>query len=253
VEHSSRKKENLLRPSLIPSLLQARAYNASRGAEDARLFEIADVYLPCPDRPLPDEPARVAMVAGVDYFGLKGIVETLVARLHPMGGGELAATPLEGGSGLLAEGRSATLTLGGEPLGWLGEVSPEALSRWDLKAGCAAAELDLGVLIRRADLVPGHRAQSETPAMVRDLSLVVPVQLPWAELASVARAAAGPHLEAVDWLDTFAGAGVPEGRHSLHFGLRFRHPERTLTSEEVDRAVRQVVEACVAQFEAVQR
>ena len=65
--------------------------------------------------------------------------------------------------------------------------------------------------------------------------------------------AAGPTLEAVEYLDTFRGGNVPEGSQSLHFGLRFRHPDRTLTGEEVERAVAAVVEACRVRFGATLR
>jgi phenylalanyl-tRNA synthetase beta chain len=252
VEHSSRRRENLLRQSVTPSLLAARAFNASRGADDARLFEMADVYLPSPGQPLPHEPARLALVAGLDYFAMKAVVEVLIDRLHVGDTSDIQATPLTG-PGLLTSGRSAQISIGDDILGWVGEVSAEALSRFDLKTACAAAELDLNILINRSCLVPRHRPQSETPAMSRDLSLIVPITLPWADLSAVARDAAGPHLESIDWLDTFAGPGVPDGHHSLHFGLRFRHPARTLTSDEVDRAVKQIVDACASRLSAVLR
>jgi phenylalanyl-tRNA synthetase beta chain len=89
--------------------------------------------------------------------------------------------------------------------------------------------------------------------VARDLSLVVDRSLPWAELADAARGAAGSTLEAVDYLDTFRGGNLPDAKQSVHFGLRFRHPSRTLTGEEVDRSVRAIVDACAARFEATLR
>ncbi len=91
------------------------------------------------------------------------------------------------------------------------------------------------------------------PAVARDLSLVVPRTLPWAELAGVVGRAGGSTLEAIVYLDAFRGGNIPEDRQSLHFGLRFRHPERTLTGDEVERAVRTIVDACASQFEATLR
>ncbi len=75
----------------------------------------------------------------------------------------------------------------------------------------------------------------------------------WAELAHVVRQASGPFLEAIEFLDTFEGGDLPPDKHSLHFGLRFRHPERTLTGDEVENAVRDVVQACASRFEATLR
>ena len=87
--------------------------------------------------------------------------------------------------------------------------------------------------------------------MVRDLSLVVAAvaRLVRPRRGRVARPP-GPTLEAVDYLDTFQGGNFPEGRQSVHFGLTFRHPERTLTGEEVERAVKAVVDACRDRFKA---
>jgi phenylalanyl-tRNA synthetase beta chain len=249
VEHSSRKKENALRQGLVPSLLNARAYNESHGVEDADLFEIANVYRPRGRGEMPEEPTRLALVGGQDYFGLKGVVEALLDRLHLGDSLEVrqASHPM------LRPGRAAELLLGGSPLGLLGEVHPDWLERLGLRDACAAAELAFDLLVDRAELVPRARPLPAFPAVTRDLSLVVDRTLPWSELAEAARASAGMALEAIAFLDTFEGGNVPSGRQSVHFGLRFRHPERTLAGDEVDRAVQDVVDACRIRFDAVQR
>ena len=249
VDHSSRKREGALRQSLVPSLLAARRHNEAHGNADAELFEIADVYLPRPGRELPDQPARVGIVSGRDVFGLKGVVEGLLERLHVAD--PLDVTPVD--VPWFAPGRSAELRLAGERLGYLGEVDRSRLDALELKAASTAAELDLGLLRARSVLVPQHRALPPFPAVDRDLSLVVDRSLPWSELSGAVRGAAGPSLESVRYLDTFAGGNLPEGRQSVHFGLRFRHPGRTLTGEEVDRSVRAAVDACAARFGAALR
>ncbi|HEX8202647.1 MAG TPA: phenylalanine--tRNA ligase subunit beta, partial [Isosphaeraceae bacterium] len=100
---------------------------------------------------------------------------------------------------------------------------------------------------------PPYRPLAKFPEVARDLSLVVPAALPWAELAAVVRRAAGGTLEAITYLDTFRGGNLPEGSQSLHFGLKFRHPGRTLTGEEVEAAVDAVVDACKERFGATLR
>jgi phenylalanyl-tRNA synthetase beta chain len=248
VEHAGRKREGALRRSLVPSLLAARRHNEAHGNSDAELFEIADVYLPRPGQQLPDQPARLGLVSGRDFFGLKGVVEALLGRLHSTGM-ELRPAALS----LFTPGRAAEVLLDGAHLGYLGEVDRSRLDALDLRGACAAAELEFGLLVDRAVLVPGYRPLPPFPAVARDLSLVVDRSLPWSELAAAARVAAGPSLEAVEFLDTFHGGNIPEGRHSVHFGLRFRHPERTLTGDEVDRSVKAVVDACAARFAAALR
>ncbi|GIW89549.1 MAG: phenylalanine--tRNA ligase beta subunit [Isosphaeraceae bacterium] len=240
VDHSSRKKETALRQSLVPSLLAARASNEAHGNPDVGLFEIATVYLPRGETELPDQPTRLGMVMGGDFAEIKGVVEALVERLHV--NDPVAARPLV--SPLFREGHAAALSWGGEVLGYVGVVSEAWRKRLDLNADCVAAELELDRLVERAELVPAYRRLPTQPAVTRDLSLVVDRRLPWAELAAVVEAAAGPELEAVTYLDTFTGGNLPPSSQSVHFGLRFRHPERTLTGAEVDQRVAAVVEAC---------
>jgi phenylalanyl-tRNA synthetase beta chain len=249
VEHSVRKRANALRQSLVPSLLAVRRHNEAHGNLDVDLFEIANVYIPRPGQALPDEPTRLTLLSGRDFLGLKGIVEAVLARFHVEK--SLEVRPSQ--SPWLTPGRSAELFLGGTLLGRIGEVDRSKLDELDLKAACSAAELTLGVLVEKADLVPQHQALPPLPAVARDLSLVVPRALPWAELAGVVGIAGGSTLEAIVYLDAFRGGNIPEDFQSLHFGLRFRHPERTLTGDEVEKAVQSIVAACSSRFEATLR
>jgi phenylalanyl-tRNA synthetase beta chain len=250
VEHSSRKRENALRQSLVPSLLAARRHNEAHSNADAELFEIANVYRPRPGKPLPEEPTRLALVSSRDYLGLKGVIEALLERLHVLSGLEVRPAA---GVALFDPGKSAELRLGETHLGYLGALDSAALERFELREACTAAELEFSVLETKAELVPEFRPLPPFPAVSRDLSLVVPQTLAWSDLARTVVPAAGPILEALDYLDTFRGGSVPEGQQSLHFGLRFRHPERTLTGEEVEQAVRAIVDACVARLGATLR
>jgi len=246
VEHSTRKREVHLRKAIAPSLLRARGHNEAHGTADAELFEIANVYRPRAGQPLPDEPTRLALVSGRDFLGMKGVVEALLGRLHVAG--VVAAHP--SAHPRLSPGRQADLTLDGVPFGTIGEVDREAFDEFGLRAPASLAELDFGLIQARTVLVPQNRALPTYPAVERDLSLVVDRALPWSELSSAARSAAGSSLESLAFLDTFAGGNVPEGKHSLHFGLTFRHPERTLTGEEVEKAVQAVIASCTARFGA---
>jgi len=88
------------------------------------------------------------------------------------------------------------------------------------------------------------------PTVIRDLSLVVPRSLSWSDLCNTVNDTAGPILEAVQYLDVFQGGNIPEDQQSVHFSMVFRHPERTLTGDEVDRSVKSVIDASEARFGA---
>jgi phenylalanyl-tRNA synthetase beta chain len=242
VDHSSFKRETALRQSLIPSLLAVRLHNEAHGNFDAELYEIACVYLPRGTADMPNEPARLALVTGRDFRGLKGVIESLVARLHVTA--PLAARPVD--IPLFGAGDASELLLGQTHLGYLGEFDKVQLETFELRASCAAAELEFDVLLGHALLVTTHHPLPPFPAVVRDLSLEVPRALSWGELEATVRQSAGATLEAVQYLDTFRGGNIPDDQQSVHFSMVYRHRDRTLTGEEVERAVKSVVEACAA-------
>ncbi len=240
VDHSSRKKENALRQAIVPSLLAARAYNEAHGVSDAALFEISTAYVPTQAQALPEESVRLALVSGLDFGGLKGVVESLVSRLHIKEPLSSQRVSLE----ILTEGRAAELRLGDSLFGYLGEVSETWRQKLGLKGSCSAAELRLQPLLEQSVLVPQYFVLPPFPPVHRDLSLVVDRSLEWAKIEQVARNSAGELLEQISYLDTFVGGNLPQDKQSVHFGMRFRHPERTLNSEEVEAAVAQIISAC---------
>jgi phenylalanyl-tRNA synthetase beta chain len=246
VDHSSRKRESALRQSLIPSLLAARLHNETHGHADAELFEIAHVYQARPGSALPVEPTHLALVSGGDFRGLKGVIETLLDGLHVKAPLSARAARI----GLFAAGSSAELSIAGEHFGFLGEIDEARLSQFELRGKCVAAEIDFDVLLNRANLVAQQRPLPPYPAVVRDLSLVVERVLQWGELYEVVAGVAGSSLETLTYLDTFRGGNLPEDMQSVHFSMVFRHQERTLTGDEVELAVKSVVEACERRFSA---
>jgi len=246
VDHSSRKRESALRQSLVPSLLGVRLHNEAHGQFGAELFEIANVYRPRDDQTLPAEGTRLALVSGREFRGLKGVIEALLERLHV----ELPLIVKPADVPLFAAGRAAELLVGEIHLGYLGEIDKNQLEVFELREKCAAAEVDFGVLVERARLVATHQPLPPFPPVVRDLSLVVSRTTPWSQLSQIVIESAGPMLESAEYLDTFAGGNVADGYQSVHFSMVFRHRERTLTGEEVERAVKSVVDACESRLGA---
>jgi len=247
VQHPSRRNENRLRQSLIPSLLAVRRLNESRGVPEAELFEVAHVYLPRQNAAeLPDEPLLVGIVAAPDLARLKGIVETLLARLHIEQ--PLAVEPLTLAG--LAAGRAAKLLCAGRTLGFLGQLDPRLIEQLELRRPCAAAELNMDLLYELAQPAVQVRPVPHMPAVERELSLVVEESVPWARIESVVREHAGPLLETVTFFDIYRGKPIPPGKKSVHFGLTYRAAERTLRREEVDAAQEAIIAACRQQLGA---
>ena len=248
VDHSTRSLENQLRQSLVPSLLQCRRQNERTGTPNAELFEVARVYLSAGDgKPEREaEPMTVGMVSGRDFLGLKGVVETLVRDLIP---GSLLTTQPSDVRGL-ADGRGAQLTLNGQPLGYMGELDRSAADQLGLQSGVSVAELDVMLL---EELYEPHRRSTPPPrfpGISRDLNFVLAETVNWAELADVAQAAGGNLLTSVSFGGQYRGSQIDAGCKSYVLSAGFRAPDRTLTADEVDAAVGNIVTACQEKLEA---
>jgi phenylalanyl-tRNA synthetase beta chain len=162
----------------------------------------------------------------------------------------------------LVRGRSAAIAAGGgtgeeRPVGLMGQLAPSLTSARDIPAGTDVyvAELDLDAMLELAG-APGAIAAvapPRLPAVVRDVSMLVDDILPAGRVRGTIRAAAPATLVDVREFDRYQGKGVPEGKVSLSYRLTFRAADRTLTDDEVQRAMEAILRALVAEHAAVQR
>jgi len=251
-------KFDVLRPSLLPGLLDAVAHNRRHGRRDVGLFEIGARFTPAAG-----ELRSVGMTwtgaaapehwsgapRDVDFFDIKGLVEQLGAAL----GADVTIAPAV--VPFLVPGQAATVIARDAPIGVMGLVLPSLVEgrgapRQD---DVFVAELNLdGISGQREDRV---HALPRFPFVVRDLSIIVSDTLPAGIIRGTiqgARGAAAP-LVAVRFFDRYKGKGVPEGAVSLSVRLRFQASDRTLTDVEVQDAFDGILAALVREHEAVQR
>jgi phenylalanyl-tRNA synthetase beta chain len=252
------EKFAVMRPSLLPGLIDSVSHNRRHGRRDVRLFEIGTRFSTAGE-------TRAAALAwtglatpehwsghrrDVDFFDLKGAVEQLAAALR-------ATVTVEAGTaGYLVEGRRAVVLANGAPIGSFGELSPEVAAARELPTGDAVlvAELDLEALTRAADDATRlTTALPRFPSVVRDVAILVDDTLSAEKVRGTIRTAAPSTLVNVVEFDRYQGKGIPDGKVSLALRLTFQSPERTLTDEEVQTGMRQIVEALAATLNAVQR
>ena len=237
------QERNVMRQTLADAMLDTVG-NTLRIAGRALLFEIAHVYLPRPGRVLPDEPRRLAIgLAGprgprawgcdpsqpLDFFDLKGIVETLLDRLGVRGA---VYEPTE--SPTYQPGRVAQVRVGEQALGLLGEVHPAVRAAFDLpETRVSLAELDLEAIIALATTLRQMEPISRFPAVTQDLAIIVDEAIPAARVLELIRQAGGDLLRQAVLFDAYKGAQIPPGKVSLAYTLTYQAPDRTLTDEEV--------------------
>ena len=249
VDHSSRRQENTLRQSLIPSLLVVRRDNERHGNFNAKLFETAGVYLAARPGDPQAEPRRVAFVTGGSFVEAKGVIETLAKRINPQSLVTVRSSDLPH----FVPGRGAEVQLNGQPLGWLGELSRDVTDKLDLRDAVIAAELDLATLEAAPDLVPTFAELPRFPSISRDLNFVLDESTTWEALLEVVRSAAGPALGEAMFGGQYRGQQIPANKKSYLLTVAFRAADRTLTNDEVDAAVKSVIDACAEKLGAALR
>lgn len=249
VDHSSRRQENTLRQSLIPSLLVVRRDNERHGNFNAKLFETAGAYLAARPGDPTAEPRRLSFVTGGSFVEAKGVVESLVQHINPQS--IVTVRPID--QPHFVPGRGAEVLLNGQPLGWLGELSRDVTDKLDLRDSVIAAELDLATLEASPNLVPTFVELPRYPSISRDLNFVLDEAITWDTLSEVVRTAAGPSLDALSFGSQYRGQQIPANKKSYVLTVSFRAADRTLTSEEVDTAVKSVIDACSTKLSAALR
>ncbi|MCZ4494006.1 MAG: phenylalanine--tRNA ligase subunit beta, partial [Conexibacter sp.] len=177
-----------------------------------------------------------------DFFAAKGYVAAVLDTLRVDWTVRAAAEPF------LHPGRSAHVIAGEVVLGWIGEIHPLVARAWDLDGVVAGFELDLDRVVEHAVAVPYFQDLTSFPPVRQDLAVVIPDDVPAADVVAVVRAAGGKLLQDVRVFDVYRGAQVGEGRKSLALALTFQAPDRTLTDDDVAPARAKIVKALTEQL-----
>ncbi len=229
-----------LRRSLVPSLLEVRRTNEALANVEIELFEIARIYLQR-ENDLPQEELMLAITSGREYSIVKGALEAVVVELKMAA----ALQADDANLAMLDRADSCRLSLGGEVLGYVGRLRPEAAKPFDLREPTTVAEVKLSRLIDAANLVPQCVPQSPYPAVARDVNLVVDEAVRWAEVAGTVRENAKPFFEGLEYRDTYRDPQrLGGGKKSLLFTISLRSAEGTLTGQQADQVRDRIVAAC---------
>ena len=242
-------EQSCMRRTIVPGLLRSVAYNQSRGVSNIQLYEIGTVFSSREGAAQPKERRRLAGVlagsmgpvawnnapAAFDFFDGKGVLESIAREL---------ALPKVRFKALSAEeaphlqpGRAAQMLSGGDVVGWVGEIHPLAADAFEAAAPVVAFELDMAVLERAARPARDYVDVPQFPAVARDAAFVVDESVTNEKLMQCMTSAGGKLLEGVQLFDVYRDEErIGAGKKSMAYSLTYRAADRTLTSEEVDKA-----------------
>jgi phenylalanyl-tRNA synthetase beta chain len=240
-------QQSVMRTSLIGSLVSKIRYNHRSKVPRIRIFEIGRVFLRDPaalDGPLSvrgvRQPLRIAAAAYgpalaqqwegaermVDIFDVKADLEALAAPL------ELRFEPAVHPA--LHPGRSAKVLVEGRPAGWIGELHPKWLSKYELPQPAIMFELEVDLLTETP--LPHPEVPSRLPIVVRDIAMEFDTETSVQDVLGTIHAQKPPIVRAVRLFSLYRGPGLPAGKKSLAFRVVMQDTARTLTDAEADAA-----------------
>ena len=243
-----------MRRSMLPALLRSVAYNEDHGVPNVQLYEIGRVFYGHPKHSQPDEPSHVAAVmAGawdeggwdtkphmLDFFDAKFVVEQLLDALRIEKVRFKACEPEKWP--WLQPGRAAEVLAGGESLGWVGNIHPAALRRFDVSGEVVAFDLSMAGLLRLAKRELPYQEVPTLPGVDVDLAIVVDEDVTAETLFQRITSAGGKLLDSVRLFDVYRDdLRVGLGKKSMAFSLTYRASDHTLTSEEVEKVHEKLV------------
>ena len=250
VKDESRKSANMLRRTLIGSLMGVMQTNVNAKSLPCRIFEIAETFVPAEDTSdgLPDEKAKLALACDSDLRLLSGVIEGLVRNISRDAQVEFRPAELKWAQ------TGAQIFVNSQPVGIAGIVGSGVKEKFDFKEiSPCAAEIDFEFLMRLDKGQLKVKPVPRFPAIQRDLSIIVDEQVRWSQVMNAVRDKASAELEQVNFVDIYRGKGIPSGKKSVTLSLQFRDEDGTLTHETVDSFQKEIVQNLSTSVQAVLR
>jgi len=246
----------VLRPSLLPSLLQTYSYNRNRKSLNQRLFEVATGFFPDARQltKVREIPLAAGLLSGsltstdwkkdsadLDFYRAKGLVDELVRKLTTV---KLVYEPITNHK-LFHPNRSAQLKLGLSEVGYIGEIHPYVRDQiLETDEPIILFELNLGALKRfERTTTVRYREPSKFPSVELDIAILADKAITSQALLETIKHAGSNLLSAVQIFDIYEGDTIPLGKRSLAFHLAFLSPDRTLQEDEVGSLKEKIVQA----------
>ena len=263
---------SVMRSSLIGSLIQVLKFNQARKAARVRVFEVGRVFFK--DQSVQDtditvagfhQPMRIAALCSggaeqlqwgvkdraVDFYDIKGDLEELLAPHKP--------DFLPGTHPAMHPGRCAQVSLHGKVIGHVGELHPQWRQSYDIAQAPVLFELDLAAVLDRP--VPSFKSVARFQAVQRDIAVVVDDGVTHNQLmAAIWSAPTSGLLRDAQLFDVYRPKTAKDqppsegnGDRSLAVRLTLNSDDATLTDEQIDAAVKAVVEQLTTSVRARQR
>ncbi|WP_202708083.1 phenylalanine--tRNA ligase subunit beta [Sporosalibacterium faouarense] len=234
---------SVMRTTLVPNMLEVLTRNYKYDVDRAWAFEIGNIFRPTsvPVKSLPYENKTlcIGMYGKVDYFDIKGIVDSMLKRLGITNQEYLR----EENYVTFHPGRTANITKNNHVLGTIGEVHPDVLENYGMKERIYIAELDLEIIGILSNLERKYKELPKYPAISRDIALVLDKDILVKDIEKIIWDNGNKLVEGIELFDIYTGDQIPEGKKSVAYSITYRSLDKTLTDEEIAKVHDPIVKA----------
>lgn len=235
----------VLRTQMFSSLLGAVKHNVNHKNTDFALFEVGKIFFNINIDVLPEEREILSYVTiekNMDFFSVKSIVEMLAQRLGLTFSYQPTKLPY------LHPNISADIILGNQKIGIIGKVHPRVATNFEINNDMYYFKLDLGLIPEKK--VKKIKPLAKYPSSVRDLAIVVKRDIAVGTIIDQIKRSAGTLCESVDFFDVYTGEQVKADEKSVAVRLTFRKQDGTLTQDEINEQVNNVLLQLKVKFNA---
>jgi len=235
-------EQKYLRASLIPNLLKNIEKNF-RYFPEIKIFELGKTFHSSPKFGGGKKRALTGVITGDAFYQAKGVVDLLLNKLgiSNICYDSWQPTPKQTKLSIWHPKKCAEIKIGGEKIGFLGEISPRVLHSLDFQGKVVLFDIDFEKLSKISSEEHEYRPISKFPAAVRDIAILVPRQIRVEEVLNKVEAAGGRLIRDIDLFDIYEGEEIPGGKKNLAFHLIYQSGDRTLSSKEIDQIQNKII------------
>ncbi|MCK5178963.1 MAG: phenylalanine--tRNA ligase subunit beta, partial [Candidatus Omnitrophica bacterium] len=256
--------QEIMRPSMLPSLLSIVLSNVNRGQKNIRFFETGKIYTAKGEKDVlgiimmgqRGDDWRQIKKEDVDYYDLKGALQQTFDRL----GIEKNRIRFKSGQEkIFASGQGADVFINGKKTGMIGKVEENVLDQWDIKQkNVLFAQIDMSEIYAQKEHRPKYKQVSGFPAVSRDISLAVEPNVTAYDIEQAVRKTVEREKRVVladlKFIEKYEGDKISKGKRGLIFSLTYQSRlARTLRDEEVSEAHEKVCDVLVRGLGVIRR
>ena len=238
----------LMRPTTIPSMMQILTTNANKKNQNVKLFDLSRNYRNIKQEvqngevPLQEEILTIGMYGeDVDFYTLKGLLENILEAISI----NHYEVEKETKNASYHPGRCANIAIGKDIVASFGEVHPEVLDNYMISKRAYLLEANITKLVKYAKQNKKYIEVPKFPAVERDIAVIIDETVEVGQIEKIVTKKAKKLLESIQLFDIYRNEKLGENKKSVAYSLIFRDKNKTLSDEEIN----QIMEDIIAELE----